>query len=95
MTSPVGSQLGDLHLYVWMSLSAPLEQQLDSPTEEQLDADWLSRLGVGRIIWQKRGICVTRIARVDVSLRKTLNPELLPVAMSTVCECNTIVSYFG
>jgi len=31
MTSPVGSQLGDLHLYVWLSLPAPLEQPLGSP----------------------------------------------------------------
>jgi len=32
---------------------------------------------------------------VDVSLSKTLNPELLPVAASTVYECNRIVSRFG
>jgi len=44
------TQLGDFHLYVWITVSsAPLEQQLDSPTEEQLDADWPSQLGVGRI----------------------------------------------
>jgi len=34
-------------------------------------------------------------ALVDVSLSKTLNPELLPVAVSTVSECNRIVSRFG
>jgi len=34
-------------------------------------------------------------ALVDVSLSKTLNPELLPVAVSTVYECNMIVSRFG
>jgi len=33
-------------------------------------------------------------ALVDVSLSKTLNPELLPVAESTVCECNMIVSKY-
>jgi len=33
-------------------------------------------------------------ALVDVSLSKTLNPELLPVAASTVYECNMIVSRF-
>jgi len=27
-------------------------------------------------------------ALVDVSLSKTLNPEMLPVAMTTVYECN-------
>jgi len=32
---------------------------------------------------------------VDVSLSKTLNAELLPVAASTVYECNRIVSQFG
>jgi len=32
---------------------------------------------------------------VDVSLSKTLNPELLPVAASTVYECNRIASRFG
>jgi len=32
---------------------------------------------------------------VDVSLSKILNPELLPVAVSTVNECNSIVSRFG
>jgi len=34
-------------------------------------------------------------ALVDVSLSKTLNPELLPVAVSRVYECNRIVSRFG
>jgi len=34
-------------------------------------------------------------AQVDVSLSKTLNPELLPVVASTVYECNRIVSCFG
>jgi len=34
-------------------------------------------------------------ARVNVSLSKTLNPELLLVAESTVYECNVIVSCFG
>jgi len=34
-------------------------------------------------------------AQVDVSLSKTLNPELLPVAASTVDEWNRIVSRFG
>jgi len=34
-------------------------------------------------------------ARVDVSVSKTLDPELLPVAASTVYECNRIVSRFG
>jgi len=34
-------------------------------------------------------------ALVDVPLSKTLNPELLPVAVSTVYECNIIVSRFG
>jgi len=34
-------------------------------------------------------------ALVDVSLSKTLNPEWLPVAVSTVCESNRIVSRFG
>jgi len=34
-------------------------------------------------------------ALVDVSLSKTLNPELLPVAASTVYEFNSIVSHFG
>jgi len=34
-------------------------------------------------------------ALVDVSLSKTLNPELLPVAVSTVYECNRTVSRFG
>jgi len=32
---------------------------------------------------------------VDVSLSKTLNPELLPVAGSTVYEYDMIVSRFG
>jgi len=43
------TQLGDLHLYVRVSLPAPLEQQLDSPTAEQLNADWLSQLGVEKV----------------------------------------------
>jgi len=34
-------------------------------------------------------------ALIDVSLSKTLNPEFLPVAVSTVYECNMIVSRFG
>jgi len=34
-------------------------------------------------------------ALVDVSLSKTLNPECLPVAASTVYERNRIVSRFG
>jgi len=34
-------------------------------------------------------------ALVDVSLSKTLNPELLRVAASTMYECNRIVSRFG
>jgi len=34
-------------------------------------------------------------ALVDVSLSKTLNPELLHVAASMVYECNRIVSCFG
>jgi len=34
-------------------------------------------------------------ALVDVSLSKTLNPELLAVAASTVYTCNRIVSRFG
>jgi len=34
-------------------------------------------------------------ALVDVSLSKTLNPELLSVVASTVCECNSILSRFG
>jgi len=33
-------------------------------------------------------------ALVDVSLSKTLHPELLPGAESTVCECHVIVSRF-
>jgi len=32
---------------------------------------------------------------VDVSLSNTLVPEMLPVAASTVYECNRIVSRFG
>jgi len=31
---------------------------------------------------------------VDVSLSKTLNPEVLPVALSPVYECNMILSRF-
>jgi len=34
-------------------------------------------------------------ALVNVSLSKTLNSELFPVAASTVYECNRIVSRFG
>jgi len=34
-------------------------------------------------------------ALVDVSLSKALDPELLPEAVTTVCECNGIVSRFG
>jgi len=34
-------------------------------------------------------------ALVDVSLSKTLNPELLLVPASMVYECNRIVSRFG
>jgi len=34
-------------------------------------------------------------ALVDVSLSKTPNPKLLAVAVSTVYECNRIVSRFG
>jgi len=34
-------------------------------------------------------------ALVNMSLSKTLNPELLPVAASTVHECDRIVSRFG
>jgi len=34
-------------------------------------------------------------ALVDVSLSKTLNPEVLPVSVSTVFDCNRIVSRFG
>jgi len=34
-------------------------------------------------------------ALVDVSLSKTLHPELLPVAASTVCECDGVISHFG
>jgi len=34
-------------------------------------------------------------ALVFVSLSKTLNPELLPVAVSTVYECNRSVNRFG
>jgi len=33
-------------------------------------------------------------ALVDVSLSKTLNPELLPVAVSMVYECNMVTSCF-
>jgi len=33
-------------------------------------------------------------ALVDVSLSKTLNPELFPVAVSTVYECNMILNRF-
>jgi len=34
-------------------------------------------------------------ALANVSLSKTLNPELFPVAVSTVYDCNMIVSRFG
>jgi len=34
-------------------------------------------------------------ALVDLSLSKTLNPDLLPVAVSTVYKCNMSVSCFG
>jgi len=34
-------------------------------------------------------------ALVDVFLSKALDPELLPVAVSTVYECNIHVRHFG
>jgi len=34
-------------------------------------------------------------ALVDVSLSQTLDPELLPVSVSTVYECNMIASRIG
>jgi len=43
----------------------------------------------------KQGVGGSIPALVDVSLSKTFNPEGLPVAASTVYECNMTVSPFG
>jgi len=55
----------------------------------QLGRQLQVRLSVG-------GVGGSILALVDVSLSKTLNPDLLPVAVSTMYECNVIVSHlFG
>jgi len=52
-------------------------------------AQWLDGLSFNQ------GIGSSIPALVDVSLSKTLNPELFPVAASPVYECNIIASRFG
>jgi len=42
-----------------------------------------------------QGVGYSIPALVDVSLSKTLNPELFPAAVSTVYEYNMIVCRFG
>jgi len=61
-------------------------------SETGMDPLWVSDRQVRLSI---RGVGGSIPALVDVSLSKTLNPELLPVAVSTAYERNMIVSRFG
>jgi len=61
------------------------EEEEEESTMGQWEAGPSFNQGVGGLI----------PAQMDVSLSKTLNPELLPVAVSPVYECYMIVSRFG